>query len=264
MFMFERIRFSFRYVTNGFLDSPTVYLFYDELEKSLYCYSESTEEPEIITNEANRIVEELEKTDFRSWYNLSNPFITDGISWTLEYCDRNKVNKYISGSNAFPKGFKQFFEIIIQLFPTVKFPIMYDYSSYIQFFSKSLGHHILPYKKMSQKELLKELCDYIPIFENKNADLSEYKKDIKKYQKLLRKIVDTCPELDLYNDRDILDAYFITDYGIELERKMDIRTALLMLISYSKSVFYDNRFETAFKSGKILELINFIKKNIEI
>ena len=253
--------FSFRYVVNTLYDSPRVSIFFDDSEGILYCYDGKKNEPDILKENAIQVVKKIEQTNFRRWYNLYNPFVTDGVEWSLEYCDKNKPEHRISGSNMYPKSFDQYFEIILELFPEVKFPVVYDYSGFTSFFSKKLGHHILPYKRKSEKELLLELCDYIQIFEEIDGDLSKNRRVINNFKKKLREITDTCKNLDLYNNMDLLNAYCIAEYGEETESKLDVRTALLMIISYAKSSFYDNRFEKEFKSGEIIKLLKYIKEN---
>ncbi|MCR5188404.1 MAG: hypothetical protein K6C97_05665 [Treponema sp.] len=288
--MFERMSFSFN---DSWFEGTQVHIFYDETEDKTYCFYNcnidtiydkkcDSDNREFILD-GHDLVEELEKCDFRKWYNLECPLVCDGVHFELEFNDKNKMTETRSGRNAFPDNFLVFLDVFRKYFPKTNFYEVRLGKEYYEIYDHKkrllrtpLGWH----NNKKTLKLLKKLTQYIEIFEtqknfgkwkpepNTSKHFSsenhiKYKKSVRHFIKDIKEIADKCKDLDLYNSSDILQLLGIEEMNEDVEKYyLDNRSAMLLLMhymNYTDRKPSDYKLEEALKNGTILKVLEFIR-----
>ena len=183
LFMFERLELRFSenhypysdYIWND--DNGTLVIAYDQTQNKTYCYYSGSSLNNSYNLEfvldGNKLIEEIERTDFRNWKYLIPPFdIAYRYRWFIEFNEKNQPARYINYEWNVPKEFYDLINILDKYFPKTNIskvsdtPIPYDGD-----FKKEIydfTHFTMSWKPDDETlTVLKKLTSYIDIFENK-------------------------------------------------------------------------------------------------
>lgn len=279
--MFERFKFSF---TDAWHKGSSVLICYDEQEDITYCYYSA--EYSFIFNhgdckkfEGHDLVSKLEECNFRKWNNLYNPFVIDGVMWSLEYNDKNSLEESCDGFNAFPSEFEALLGVIKNCFPDFNcLEVFYDNKNYEITDRKGnvLRDPIIRNTTEKTRKLIKELCNYIEIFESKkefgkwkpeqntkdsysSENHIKYIKEVQNFKKDLKNIADKCTNLNLYAVQDICIDELNEE---EIMNLLDNKSALSLLMAYMQEDKDNDSYqlEAALKNGNIVRILKFLQK----